>query len=236
MDGSWRSFGLTHQGRVRDHNEDALLDLHTECCWVVADGMGGHSKGDLASRMIVDHLSRYQRSALPGSNIRKVDQALQQVNQRLVQLAGDDPNEIIGSTVAVLLIHQQHYFSIWAGDSRIYRYRNQSLTQITRDHDETQRLIDTGMTSEQVEQLQFAPAITKAIGAEDLLELEVQMQELFPEDLFLLCSDGLNKEVTDEEISEMLASHSPEQAAQHLLQLALDREARDNVTVMVVYP
>ena len=232
----WQSTGLTHQGRVRDHNEDALLDLKSQCCWVVADGMGGHSAGEVASKMIVEHLSKYQRSHLPGSNIRKIDQSLQQVNHALVKLAGDAPDKIIGSTVAVLLIHKQQAFSIWAGDSRIYRYRNQTLTQITRDHDETQRLIDTGLTEEQVGQLNFPPAITKAIGADDLLELEVQMQECLPEDLFLLCSDGLNKEVTDDEIGKTFATCPPAAVAQQLLNLALKRHARDNITVIVVYP
>lgn len=230
---TWSSVGCTHVGKVRDHNEDAYLNLPEQSLWAVADGMGGHAEGEVASRMIVDSLRKYQHTALLGTNVRQIVQRLRTVNNALLQRAGSEPSTIIGSTVAILLANHQYCVCLWAGDSRIYRYRNGTLNQLTRDHNHAEKMIEDGMPPEKTALYPDAQALTRAVGVEEPLDLESQIMEVKPGDIYLLCSDGLNKEVTDAEIAKILASHSLSKGMQSLKDLALQRGGRDNITIML---
>jgi len=232
---TWNSYGITHTGNIRAHNEDAYLNYPQQQIWLVADGMGGHTAGDVASHMIVDELENYTHTPLLGRNTRQIIQKLQKVNQELVEMAGDEGNKIIGSTVAALITQRSHGVCLWAGDSRIYRFRDDKLKQITRDHSELNELLDLGMSLKEALRSPFAQAISRAVGADRTLAVEAQIIETMENDIYLLCSDGLDKEVSDEEIADVLTSHTPDDSVQVLLKMALERKGQDNITVMIVY-
>ncbi len=231
----WVSAHLSDKGMVRSINEDSCLDRADLGLWVVADGMGGHAAGDLASQMIVHEL----KSTQPGDSIshlaNEVALRLQTVNQRLLEESERRGGEIIGSTVVTLLAHDGYCIYQWAGDSRIYLFRRGVLKQLSRDHSQIEELIELGMMSaDQAEQSSIANYITRAVGASENLELEAEIIEPRDGDLFLLCSDGLNKEVSDEEIAQVLERYPFQEAIQQLIDLAMARGARDNITLILV--
>jgi serine/threonine protein phosphatase PrpC len=230
----WFSFGRTHVGRVRTINQDAYANLPDKCLWVVADGMGGHKDGDIASNEIVNTFKQFETQKTIGATAQKIYQQLEKVNSELVEqatLTGE--NEVIGSTVAILYAKQQHCLVIWSGDSRIYLYRRGKLKLLTRDHNNEAQLLTEGFSSEQIKDHPYAQILTHAIGGESEVYLDAQIQEIRNEDIFLLCSDGLNKEVTDDEIEKMLAQMPYQQAVDSLMDLSLQRGGRDNITIVI---
>lgn len=231
----WVSAHLTDKGKVRTINEDACLDRADLGVWVVADGMGGHAAGDLASGMIINDL----KSTNPGDSIGNlasdVEERLQLVNQKLLEESQRRGGEIIGSTVVTLLAYDGYCIYQWAGDSRIYLYRRGVLKQLSRDHSQIEELVEQGLvSSDQAEQSSIANYITRAVGASEVLELDAEIVEPCDGDLFLLCSDGLNKEVNDTEIAEILGQYSFQEAIQQLIDLAMQRGARDNITLVLI--
>jgi protein phosphatase len=231
----WVSAHLSDKGKVRAINEDACLDRSDLGIWVVADGMGGHAAGDLASKMIVNEL----KSTHPGDSIghfaNEVTLRLQRVNHKLLQESVHRGGEIIGSTVVTLLAYDGYCIYQWAGDSRIYLFRRGILKQLSRDHSQIEELIEQGFVSaDEAEQSSIANYITRAVGANQTLELEAEIIEPCDGDLFLLCSDGLNKEVSNNEIAHILEQHPFQKAVQELINLAIQRGARDNVTLVLV--
>lgn len=231
----WHSSARSDVGRVRKINEDSHLDSGKFGLWVVADGMGGHAAGDLASSSIVAALADI---AMPDSLSQLVDvveERLFAVNRQLRDEAARREGQMIGSTVVALLAWRRHCICLWAGDSRVYRLRAGILEQLTRDHSQVEEMIDQGeLLREDAASHPAANVITRAVGADDELFIDLALYDLEAGDCFLLCSDGLYKEVADEEIAIHLAAHGVEEASQALLNLALDRGARDNVTVIVV--
>ncbi len=231
----WRSSARSDVGCVRKVNEDACLDSGKLGLWVVADGMGGHVAGDFASGSIVAALADIPASDSIDRLIDGVEERLLVVNRQLRDEAAHRGCRVIGSTVAALLIRRRHCACLWAGDSRIYRLRDGRLEQLTHDHSLVQELIDRGKLSpEEAAGHPGANVITRAVGADDELCVDVARYDLEPGDRFLLCSDGLYREITDAEFAAHLASHEVEQASMSLLNLALKRGARDNVTLIVV--
>jgi protein phosphatase len=230
----WTSTGVTHTGNVRERNEDAFLTCDNQSLWAVADGMGGHDAGDVASQMIVQHLKNYHATPLLGRNVRQVSQLLQSVNKLLIQKAASVKDSIIGSTVCVLLVHRQHCVFLWAGDSRIYRLRNGRFQQVTQDHSEAEELIEKGATIEEVSYLPNSEAITRAVGSDISLNLEIKMQAFERGDIYLLCSDGLYKELSEPEIADEVSAYSLSEGVNKLLDTALQRRGRDNITIVEV--
>ncbi len=231
----WRSSHLSDKGKVRSLNEDALLDRPDLGLWVVADGMGGHSAGDLASRLIVEALESLQPDGESlGLLADEIDRRLQQVNRQLQLESQRRGGGIIGSTVAVLLAHQDYCLYAWAGDSRIYLYRRGSLKQLTRDHSQVEEQLDGDFGADLSQAAaSIANYITRAVGAGSRLELEAELIEPCAGDRFLLCSDGLNKELTDSEIAEALTLDSLPGAVSRLVERCLERGASDNVSVIL---
>ena len=229
-----RSEGVTNTGNIRSHNEDAFINLDQQQLWAVADGMGGHQSGEVASRMIVDALATYRATPLLGKNIRQITSLLQAVNQQLVELADNDADKIIGSTIAILLLHGRYCAALWAGDSRVYRYRKGLLKQITRDHSEAELLRDAGITPEEISNLPYAESITRAVGADTFLQLEAQIQEIQAGDIYLLCSDGLYKELDETDMAQIMSANDIKTSIQQLLATALKRQGRDNITIVVI--
>ncbi len=230
----WHSFGLSDTGVVRDHNEDAFLALAEQSLWAVADGMGGYESGEVASNMIIDGLRNFRAGPLFGLNINWLIRKLQLINRDLLALARRNNTSVIGSTAALLFVQQHYCACLWAGDSRIYRVRDGRLQQVTRDHSHQQELQDMGYTLQEIAQFPDAQAITRAVGADDLLEIECRVQEIKYGDMFLLCSDGLYKELSEPEIAAILTGYPLEQGIKEMLQRCLQRGARDNVTLIGV--
>lgn len=225
----WQSWAITDTGKRRKHNEDSLLDKPDARLWVVADGMGGHQAGDVASQLIVNRLKTFSASDALEDYVAKVADNLQNINHELRQLAREKyANKIVGSTVVALICEAQQAAFLWAGDSRLYRFRDNQLQQLTRDHSAN----DSETAS--ISSVKTSNVITRAIGAADSLELDVKITSLSEDDVFLLCSDGLDKEVSFQEIEQIMQTHPLADIADTLVQKVLERGARDNVTVIVV--
>lgn len=233
-DFSWNSDAKTHIGNVRKINQDAYLDLPEQRLWLVADGMGGHEAGELASAAIVDSLQSFRQEKRLGSSVAKIYRQLLGVNRMLVEMAADNGHDsVVGSTVAMLLANHRHGVCLWSGDSRVYLHRRGRLRQLTRDHNYAAQMLADGYSSAEAESYPYAQVLTHAVGADPELFLEVQLHEIRPGDIYLLCSDGLNKEVDDSEIETVLNSVALERALPELLELCLARGARDNTTIVL---
>lgn len=233
---SWKSCALTNQGNVRDHNEDACLDAGERGFWVVADGMGGHDFGDYASELIVERLGAMADAERPGAFVDRVEDELLGVNRHLYDksMEGAEPS-VIGSTVVVLIAFDEYCVTVWAGDSRLYLLRDGALTRVSRDHSEVQALVDQGVVKpEDAESHPQANVITRAVGGSQSLYLDYDLGELKAGDRYLLCSDGLYKDIDEPEVCDYLGRGDCTEASNGLLELALSRECADNVTVIVV--
>jgi serine/threonine protein phosphatase PrpC len=225
--------GASHVGLARKINEDAWLARPDLGLWVVADGMGGHERGDLASRMVVEALAQLPLPADARTLREDVETALVAVNGRLQAMAG--PNGVIGTTIVLLLIHGRHFAVLWAGDSRAYRRRD-GLEQLTRDHSLVQDLIDRGeLAPELAERHPLRNVVGRAIGADAELALEAVQGELQAGDLFLLCSDGLTKHLDGPALAGLLDGDPTATSARRLIEATLAAGASDNVTVLLVH-
>ncbi|HHL18297.1 MAG TPA: serine/threonine-protein phosphatase [Thiothrix sp.] len=231
----YHSAGVTDKGCVRDHNEDAFLDLNQHAVWVVADGAGGHSSGDVASNMIVDQLATIKNKLALNEMTDEVIHCLSAVNSELIRLSGGErTKKLIASTVCVLIIRQKKCVCLWSGDSRIYLYRNKKLTALTRDHNRVDEFIAAGFSEEEAEKMPIAQQLVNAIGVQEPLNIEKCLYETKTDDVFLLCSDGLYKELTEKEIEAKLTGNMVEKNVQDLLTSTLNRGARDNTTALLV--
>ena len=233
---SWRSSARSTVGNVRELNEDAFLEKPEIGLWAVADGMGGHLAGDEAARAIVDAL----QSIPPGQTIEmftaEVSACLERTNAELLRRAREkDAHQIMGSTVVVMLAVDGHCVSLWAGDSRLYRWRGGLLSQLTRDHSMASEIAlqPPGFPDTPTADVQ-SNIVTRALGAEPDLALDALAFDARPGDIYLLCSDGLIKEVTAQEITAAISGPDCAESSRALIDLALSRGARDNVTVIVV--
>jgi len=231
----WRSFSRTDTGRVRKYNEDSILDRPDLGLWVIADGMGGHKAGDVASKKIINTLNKLDTSSSLDVIITEVRSALQLVNNELKALAAKTyDQQIIGSTVVALLAGKSHFACLWAGDSRLYRLRDNKLLQLTVDHCSEQEEITDILNLGAPTTLKQNNVITRAVGAFDELDLDCQVFETQPGDLLLLSSDGLDKEVSFQEIEQVLVDNDYDDSVEILLEQVLEMGARDNVSVIVV--
>ncbi|HLX01115.1 MAG TPA: protein phosphatase 2C domain-containing protein [Trinickia sp.] len=232
---NWTSASRTDVGLVREINEDACLDLPARGIWAVADGMGGHAAGDVASRMIVDALAAIVVPPNLAELVAAARAELQRVNRKLRDEAAARRVRTIGSTVAALFASGSRCGLLWAGDSRVYLYRRAQLLQLTRDHSQVEELKAQGYLS--AEEAVAHPAhhlITRAVGAADWLELDEHRVEINDGDMFLLCSDGLTNEVDETGIVSALAGGDCWQATEALVDMALREGGRDNISAIVI--
>jgi len=234
LNGTYATGAATHVGKVRERNEDCYLVRPEIGLWAVADGMGGHESGDLASRLIVDTLNMIEPQATAAELLASCENHIALANQRLKQI-GRARGGVVGATLAALLASEDHYACVWSGDSRVYLVRAGAILQLSRDHTEVQELVTAGtITAEEAQHWPGRNSVTRAIGVFDKPDLEVSSGALLDGDSFVICSDGLTRHVSDREILTR-ASNGPAQAAcDTLVSLALDRGGLDNVTVVVV--
>ncbi len=231
----WVSAGSTHPGMVRRMNQDAFLDRPDIGLWVVADGMGGHARGERASQLVVERLSNLPRPQLLGRSVREAECLVADANRRLIDEADRSGEQIIGTTVAALLAIGGSCALLWVGDSRIYRLRAERLVQLTTDHTEVQQWVTDGkLSAEDAEGHPYAGVLSRAVGAEDEVRIDTRIETLHPGDRYLLCSDGLTKELAHARIESALGVGTPAETVRDLLDEACDSGGRDNVTAVVV--
>lgn len=223
----------THVGRVREHNEDSHFADPELGLWIVADGMGGHRCGEVASQIAVDFI---REEVGKGSALRA---AVERAHEVVLLAAGQGLGHPgMGSTVVALKLDGPDYELSWVGDSRAYLWDEGVLVQLTRDHSLVQQLVDAGQLTE--EEALLHPnrnVVTQALGAADLDQVEVEEARgtLHQGQQILLCSDGLTGEVSEAEIREILAGEADAQGAvERLIDRTLEHGASDNVTAILV--
>ena len=221
-------------GRVRRANEDAFLADRGRCVWAVADGMGGHENGQWAAQSVIDALRSAQFSGEFDSDALVLAEALHSANERIYRQAVD-AGKSMGSTVAALLLRRGRFAAVWAGDSRVYLLRDGALYRLTHDHSQVQEMVDDGVLSpEEARGHPMANVVTRAVGVDGSLQVDVVVDDSVEGDRFMLCSDGLHGVVNDSEIADRLADLDPQSAVATLLELTLLRGAPDNVTIVAV--
>lgn len=235
---NWVSVARTDLGNVRKVNEDSVLVHAAENLWVVADGMGGHDAGDVASKLITEALGAVALGESFSDNVDLLEDTLLQVNQQLrdyskVKFTG----RTVGSTVVLMYAQQQRGACMWAGDSRLYRWRSNSFEQLTNDHSQVAALVESGLIeSEEAIDHPASNVITRAVGAADTLQLDVRAIEVEPDDIYLLCSDGLYNEVDSAVIARDLSGNMLEQSADQMIAECLAGNAQDNVSLIIMKP
>lgn len=229
------SYSKSHVGCVRELNEDRSFSNPDCGIWAVADGMGGHDAGDLASEAIVRQLEKLTPATDPLTLNLMFWDSISQANQTIRDIADDRGHGVIGSTVVALLIFDNAYRCLWSGDSRAYLYRNGTLMQLSKDHTELQELLDRGVLgAADAENYYRKNVIVHAIGVESQPYMDFTDGNIFPGDIFLLCSDGLTTHVNNEEIAGKLPGRRAKDICIELIDLALERGGTDNVTVNVI--
>lgn len=233
---AWTSCAKTDVGLVREVNEDAIFEKSDIGLWAVADGMGGHLVGDVASSKIVAALELIDTGSLLSRYVNLVEDTLLDINEKMIEYAQVMYDEgTMGSTVVTLIIKDRIGVCLWAGDSRLYRYRNQKLVQLTRDHSQLEDMIEFGLLArEDAGSYAQKNVITRAVGVESPLFLDINIFSTQIGDIFILCSDGLYNVVSDEELVDTLKSRDVDNMATQLIQKALQQGAPDNVSVVVV--
>ena len=235
----------TDPGRARENNEDAVVvDGDTHLC-VLADGMGGYNAGEIASGMatafIKSEMARWLTEAGRGAKTREVRRALEicvdNANRSIFNAADSNPQYSgMGTTLVVGVFRGTTLVLGHIGDSRCYRLRNGEFAQITKDHSLLQEQIDAGLiTQEQAAGSSIKNLVTRALGVEDAVALDLSEHEVEAGDWYLMCSDGLSDMVDDAEIASILGGPAPmEQKADSLVAAANDHGGRDNISVLLV--
>ena len=237
--------GLTDRGMVRAENEDSIATRPEIGLAVLADGMGGHQAGEVASAMAVDVVTRHFEELLAsGDNgddrvreAKSMDAAIRAANSAIFEVAQSRPDYSgMGSTIVVAIFYGDHMFVGHVGDSRLYRLRGDEIEQLTEDHSVIQELLNRGLMTEEEARVTIGKnLVTRALGVDAEVLPDVAQEELQNGDLFLLCSDGLNDVISDDEIATHMreCGNDIEQTAQKLIDLANSRGGPDNISVIL---
>lgn len=232
------SAALSDRGRVRSSNEDSVLELPGDRLFAVADGMGGHAAGEVASRLAVDALeaSLGDGDSLPSAE--EISGAVREANRRIFRDGEENPGRSgMGTTLTALAIDDDLRWRIGhVGDSRAYLYRDGALRQLTTDHSWVGRRVAAGeLTKEEARRHPMSSVLERALGTSRRVEVDVEEGRARPADVFLLCSDGLTDMLPDAELESLLGGEDdPEEAADRLVSAANRAGGEDNVTVVLV--
>lgn len=233
--------GLTDKGLLRPHNEDALLLIDTHGVFAVADGMGGHAAGEVASHLAVEAIEETlakRTEQLEVSIPELLLQAVEDANQRIARQMDEHPEcRGMGTTVVIAVVHGGHFWVAHVGDSRAYLLRDNELRQLTTDHSLVNELVRLGMLSrEQAARDPRRNVVTRALGSGTVVVPDIQHEQLLAGDRILLCSDGLTTMLGDRTIRELLSQPdlSLDEICMRLVQAANDAGGEDNVTVVLV--
>lgn len=236
--------GVSDRGLVRPNNEDFWTQLINEQFFVLADGMGGHRAGEVASKEAVEYLCKLYLENLikhDQTELRACAQQLveviQAVNRIVYQMSRQHPTlKGMGTTLCCVLLHPKGLIYGHVGDSRIYRLRNNNLEQLTQDHSLMRELIELGQLSEQQsDEFLYKNIITRAVGTESCVEPVVQMGDIQVGDKILLCTDGLTDLLSRADIQRIMIETDTIDALHHLVQMAKQRGGYDNITVVVIH-
>lgn len=232
----WASYSDTNVGMVRAINEDSVLSKPEVGLWAVADGMGGHEAGDVASNMIVQTLGEIEGKKYLSEFVNEIEDNIIDINQRLLEYAEIMlDGRVIGSTLISLLIRGQAGVCMWVGDSRLYRYRNNELIQLSCDHSQVSELLKQGViTAEEAISHPEANVITRAVGTSDNIYVDIDVFSARLGDTFILCSDGLYNAVDSDDMLDALQEDKIEDSVSRLIGLALNNGAVDNISVILV--
>ncbi len=234
---AWKMAGLTDAGRVREHNEDAIA-WDAEQGWaVLADGMGGHHAGEVASAIAVEVIGEQLKGADSVDEAQRLQAAVAQANSVIyLQTIGQPRLHTMGTTVVTVSLHGQTLHCAHVGDSRLYRFRDGKLQQLSRDHSLVQELVDEGMIdAEQARSSEQKNVITRALGLEASVEVEMNEDVTAGGDCYLLCSDGLSDRLRDEEIAALLVDDEAlPTVVQNLINAANERGGEDNISIIVI--
>jgi protein phosphatase len=226
------SSALTNIGLVRENNEDSYLNLPEYKLWAVADGMGGHEGGEIASAIAISYL---KKAIVKGENLVT---AIEQSHHEIVQAEVDGLGvKNIGSTIIALQIQDSQYQIAWVGDSRAYHYRT-SLKCLSKDHSYIQLMLDQGLINEaDIENNPYKNVITQALGGlGSTIKVDTVKGEVIQGDFFLICSDGLSGEVSDQEIEQIIKNQTTNvtDKANKLIDAALALGGKDNITLILI--
>ncbi|MBP3637957.1 MAG: Stp1/IreP family PP2C-type Ser/Thr phosphatase [Clostridia bacterium] len=224
----------THIGKVRRTNQDALIESPENRLWGVADGMGGHNGGETASSGARDGVIELLNGKEPEQGSLRT--AIGAVNRRLfLQQKEDESLAGMGTTLTALWLSDTCVYIGHVGDSRAYRIREGVMEQITDDHSVVAELMRSGMlTREQAATHPMRNVITRAVGTEDGIEIDLLCEERRAGDVWLVCSDGLYGMVDDGKIADILKANKPEKAADKLIDAALEGGGRDNISLVIL--
>lgn len=225
----------TDVGKVRANNQDAPIVSEKLRLYGVADGMGGHKGGEVASTSARDDLLRELEGKTP--SVATLSGAIEEVNRQIYhQQEHDDALTGMGTTLSVLWMSDNFVYIGHVGDSRVYLLRDGEFKQMTLDHSLVEQLVREGvLTEEEAQNHPMRNIITRAIGTDESVEVDVVVEERRKGDLWLACSDGLHGLVDDRQMRDALRQYTPEKAADVLLKSALDAGGRDNVTLVIVH-
>ena len=242
--------GITDEGLVRDHNEDSIASNAELGLLVLADGMGGHKGGEVASAIAVDSILQDLSKALPqittgntdentGYSIESmlIEKAIKDANLKIYTAAQNNKNyEGMGTTVVVLLLYDNRITVAHVGDSRLYRMRDRILEQMTRDHTLLQELVDRGFyTKKEARESLNKNLVTRAVGVNPEVDVDLLEDIALTGDMYLLCSDGLTDMITDDLIEDIQLNYRDNQNKMNkeLIKQAKDHGGKDNVSVML---
>jgi serine/threonine protein phosphatase PrpC len=242
--------GQTDTGRVREHNEDTIATDPDVGLLVLADGMGGYNAGEVASGIAVKTITNLVREGLAREDLGSIDRttgltrpsivlrdAITRANKIIYQTARSQAEcEGMGTTVVAALFYDNRVSIAHVGDSRLYRQRGSQISQVTMDHSLLQELVDRGFYSpEEAQRAANKNYVTRALGVEPSVEVEVQEHPVDKGDIYILCSDGLSDMVEDEDIRLTISTFGAnlDTVAKQLIQLANENGGRDNVSVVL---
>lgn len=230
------SWAISDRGCIRELNEDRYLVEPDMGVWVVADGMGGHDAGEVASSAIVERLATIGFASSAPDLRGRFEDRLARANDEIQDISRSRNGAVIGSTVAALIVFERQFACIWAGDSRVYLVRGGRIGQVSRDHTEVQELLDRGViTPEEAATWPRRNVITRAVGVTPTVATDIQQGQIEPGDIFLLCSDGLTAHVDEHEMEAAVLASPPREACEALIDMTLSRGGTDNVTIVVVH-
>lgn len=245
--------GLTDQGVVRDHNEDTIGNNPDLGLAVLADGMGGHKGGEVASALAVDTILNSLAKSLKDIDIGATDettgytlasgaieQAIKEANSVIFQASRkNEQYEGMGTTVVVLLFYDNRFTVGHVGDSRLYRLRDKQLELLTRDHTLLQELVDRGFyTKEEARESMKKNLVTRAVGVSATVEVDITEDAAITNDIYLLCSDGLNDMIDDSLIEDTIINYNTDikKVAEELIKQAKQHGGKDNVSALLAQP
>lgn len=245
--------GRTHTGRVREHNEDYMAKNLDIGLVVLADGMGGYKSGEVASELAISTVVAELEKRIPHLTPGELDpqtgytyeslavrEAITQANAEIFKKGSENPDcQGMGTTLVLALFYNNKITVAHVGDSRMYRFRDSKLEQITIDHTFLQELVDRGYyTQEEAEASLNRNLVTRALGIQPTTAVDIREDLVIPEDIFLLCSDGLTDMVSDQEISNIISEFHDniDRLAENLVECANANGGRDNISVLLARP